>query len=110
MPVSMKINGMTEKHVLREAARPVVTDSVYKRQKHPFMSPPSTIQQNGRLFTLLQDTLRSDLLDGPGIYDRRKVITLLDSIPSMDAAARNRADALLMWMSRICLLHEQLGM
>jgi asparagine synthase (glutamine-hydrolysing) len=30
-PVSMKINGMTEKHVLREAARPVVTDSVYKR-------------------------------------------------------------------------------
>ena len=110
MPASMKINGMTEKYVLREAARPVITESVYKRQKHPFMTPPSTIQQNGRLFTLLQDTLRSDLLDGPGIYDRRKLITLLDSIPSMDAAARNRADALLMWMSSICLLHEQLGM
>jgi asparagine synthase (glutamine-hydrolysing) len=110
MPASMKINGMTEKYVLREAARPVVTESVYKRQKHPFMGPPSTVQQDGKLFALLQDTLRSDLLDGPGIYDRRKVIGLLDSIPSMDPAARNRADALLMWMSSICLLHERLGM
>jgi asparagine synthase (glutamine-hydrolysing) len=105
-----KINGMTEKYVLREAARPVVTDAVYKRQKHPFMSPPATIQQDGRLYALFQDTLRSGLLDGPGIYDRRKGIGLLDSIPSMDLAGRNRADALLMWMSSICLLHERLGM
>ena len=51
MPVSMKINGMTEKWVLREAARPVITDTVYKRQKHPFMSPPSTVQQDGKLVT-----------------------------------------------------------
>jgi asparagine synthase (glutamine-hydrolysing) len=110
MPASMKINGMTEKYVLREAARPVVTESVYKRQKHPFMGPPSTLQQDGKLFAMLQDTLRSDLLDGPGIYDRRKVVGLLDAIPSMDPSARNRMDALLMWMSSICLLHERLGM
>ena len=70
----MKINGMTEKYVLREAARPVLTDTVYARQKHPFMSPPATIQQDGRLYTILQDTLRSAPLDGPGIYDRAKVI------------------------------------
>ena len=74
MPVSMKINGMTEKYVLREAARPVLTDAVYRRQKHPFMSPPATMQPDGRLYTLLQDTLRSDALDGPGIYDRAKVV------------------------------------
>ena len=108
MPVSMKINGMTEKWVLREAARPVITDTVYRRQKHPFMSPPATVQQDGRLFTMLQDTLRSDLLDGPGIYDRDKVVRLLDAIPGMDGAARNRADSVLMWMSSICLLHERL--
>ena len=74
MPVSVKINGMTEKWVLREAARPVITDTVYRRQKHPFMSPPSTVQQDGKLYTMLQDTLRSSLLDGPGIYDRAKVV------------------------------------
>lgn len=108
MPVSMKINGMTEKYVLREAARPVLTEAVYSRQKHPFMSPPATIQQDGRLYTFLQDTLRSDALDRPGIYDRRKVIPLLDSIPSMDAAGRGRVDALLMWMTSLCLLAERL--
>ena len=110
MPVSMKINGMTEKWVLRESARPLITDTVYKRQKHPFMSPPATVQQGGKLFTMLQDTLRSASLDGPGIYDRRKVIQLLDAVPTMDGVMRNRMDPVLMWMSSICLLHEQFRM
>ena len=110
MPVSMKINGMTEKWVLREAARPVITDTVYKRQKHPFMSPPSTVQQDGKLYTMMQDTLRSSLLDGPGIYDRAKVVRMLDAIPSMDGPARNRIDPVLMWMGSICLLHQRLEM
>jgi asparagine synthase (glutamine-hydrolysing) len=110
MPVSMKIRGTTEKYVLREAARPVLIDAVYTRQKHPFMSPPATIQTSGRLYTFLQDTLRSDALDGPGIYDRARVLPLLDSIPSMDAAARGRTDALLMWMTSLCVLAERLRM
>src|SRR4029453_9003446 len=76
MPVAMKIRGMTEKYVLREAARPVLTDAVYARQKHPFMSPPATIQLNGKLYTFLQDTLRSAALDRPGIYDRARVTPL----------------------------------
>jgi len=110
MPVSMKISGMTEKWVLREAARPVITDTVYRRQKHPFMSPPSTVQQDGKLYAMLQDTLRSSVLDGPGIYDRAKVVRMLDAIPGMDVLARNRADSVLMWMGSICLLHERLAM
>lgn len=110
MPVSMKIRGMTEKYVLREAAKDVLTDAVYTRQKHPFMSPPATIQQDGRLYAFLQDTLRSRALDGPGIYDRAKVTRLLDSVPSMDAAGRRRADALLMWMTSLCLLSNRLGL
>lgn len=108
MPVGMKIHGMTEKYVLREAARPVLTEAVYARQKHPFMSPPATIQQDGRLYALLQDTLRGSALDGPGIYDRSKVIPLLDAVPAMDPAGRTRADTLLMWMTSLCLLHRRM--
>jgi asparagine synthase (glutamine-hydrolysing) len=110
MPMSMKIKGMTEKYVLREAARSVLTPAVYARQKHPFMSPPATIQQDGRLYTFVQDTLRSGALDGPGIYDRKKVTTLLDEIPSMDIPGRTRSDTLLMWMTSLCVLSERLGM
>ncbi len=46
-PVSQKIHGMTEKYVLREAVRDVITDTVYRRQKHPFLSPPATSESQG---------------------------------------------------------------
>jgi asparagine synthase (glutamine-hydrolysing) len=108
MPVSLKINGMTEKFALREAARGVLTRAVYERQKHPFMSPPAALEQKPGLYTFLQDTLRGGLLDGPGIYDRKKVTPLLDALPAMDRAGRGRADALLMWISSVCLLHQTL--
>jgi asparagine synthase (glutamine-hydrolysing) len=108
MPVSMKIRGMTEKYVLREAARDVLIEKVYGRQKHPFMSPPATLQTHGRLYGFMQDTLRGKLLDGPGIYDRAKVIGTLDAVPSMDHGARGRADALLTWVTSMCLLSDQL--
>ena len=57
-PVNQKINGMTEKYVLREAVRDVITDTVYRRQKHPFLSPPATLNPQGKLHALVQDTLR----------------------------------------------------
>src|SRR5262249_772750 len=43
LPVAQKIRGMTEKYVLREAARPVLTATVYARQKHPFLAPPAAL-------------------------------------------------------------------
>jgi hypothetical protein len=67
------------------------------------------MQQDGRLYKFVQDTLRSGILDRPGIYDRAKVTGLLDDIPSMDGAGRGRADALLMWMTSVCLLSSRLG-
>ena len=79
----------------------MLIDEVYARQKHPFMSPPATLQQDGRLYVVLHDTLRSAVLDGPGIYDRSKVTALLDR-------ARPRRYAL-MWMTRICLLSDRMG-
>jgi asparagine synthase (glutamine-hydrolysing) len=109
MPIAMKINGMTEKFVLREAAKPVLTDEVYRRQKHPFLSPPSTLQTEGGLHGLVQDTLRGAALERTGLYDSAKVASLLDSIPGMDAAARTSVDPLLMWMTSTCLLQERLG-
>lgn len=40
MPASLKVRDKIEKYALREAARPVLTPSVHKRQQHPFMAPP----------------------------------------------------------------------
>jgi len=46
-PVSQKIHGMTEKYVLREAVRDVITDTVYRRQKHPFPEPARHSKSRG---------------------------------------------------------------
>jgi asparagine synthase (glutamine-hydrolysing) len=61
LPVNQKIHGMTERYVLREAVRDVITDTVYRRQKHPFLSPPATLNPKEKFCTLVNDTLR-----GPG--------------------------------------------
>ena len=51
----MKIKGMTEKYILREAVKPYVTDTIYKRQKHPFIAPPVSRFSNTALNEYIQE-------------------------------------------------------
>ena len=109
-PVSQKIRGMTEKYVLREAARDVITDTVYKRQKHPFLSPPATLNPHQRLNTLMQDTLRGPALAAIPFFDRSKVIGLLDGLHAMDDSSRVANDQILMLITSACVLNERYGL
>jgi asparagine synthase (glutamine-hydrolysing) len=110
LPVSLKIRGMTEKYLLREAARPVLTDTVYRRQKHPFLSPPAAFEPEARLGTLLQDTLRGTAFASFACFDQRKVIRLLDVLPAMDAGERTAVDGTLMLTLSAAILHERFGL
>jgi asparagine synthase (glutamine-hydrolysing) len=107
LPVAQKIRGVTEKYVLREATRPVVTSTVYARHKHPFTSPPAALAPDGRLHQLLQDTLRGPVLASLPFYDRTKVVDLLDRLPTMDVAARTAVDPALMMLLSACVLHDR---
>jgi asparagine synthase (glutamine-hydrolysing) len=109
-PVTQKINGMTEKYVLREAVRDVVTDTVYRRQKHPFLSPPATLNPQGKLNALVQDTLRGKSLASVPFVDQQKVIGLLDRIGSMDEGPRVANDQVLMVLVSACILQERFGL
>jgi asparagine synthase (glutamine-hydrolysing) len=106
-PVSQKIRGMTEKYVLREAARDVISDTVYRRQKHPFLSPPATLNPKERLSSLVQDTLRGPVLASIPFFDQRKVISLLDRLETMDEGSRVANDQVLMLLTSACVLHER---
>ena len=110
MPVSMKIHGMTEKYVLREAARPVLTDTVYKRQKHPFLAPPAGLAMDGRLVELMQDTLRGPVLRDQPFYNPDFVLTLLDRMPEFDERKRGGASYLLTNVMSTCILHQRYGL
>jgi asparagine synthase (glutamine-hydrolysing) len=107
LPVSQKIRGMTEKYVLREAARPVLTATVYGRQKHPFLAPPAALAPGERLYELVQDNLRGPVLAALPFYDRAKVVTLLDSLPVKGEAARTAFDPVLMIILSACCLQQR---
>jgi asparagine synthase (glutamine-hydrolysing) len=106
-PVNQKVRGMTEKYVLREAARDVITDTVYRRQKHPFLSPPATLNPDQRLNALVQDTLRGPTLASMPFFDQSKVVGLLDTLHTMDDGARVTNDQTLMTLVSVCVLHER---
>jgi asparagine synthase (glutamine-hydrolysing) len=110
LPMSQKIHDMIEKHVLREAVRPVITDTVYRRQKHPFLAPPATLNPKGRLNQLLQDTVRGSRLAAVPFYDQKRVIALLDKVPAMDPVAQSAFDNVFSGILSACLLQERFGL
>jgi len=109
-PVNQKIRGMTEKFVLREAVRDVITDTVYRRQKHPFLSPPAARKPDETFHIYVQDTLRGPVMASIPFYDQKKVIALLDSMHAMDEGAQTANDQILMQMVSMCVLHERFGL
>jgi asparagine synthase (glutamine-hydrolysing) len=106
-PVNQKIRGMTEKYVLREAVRDVITDTVYRRQKHPFLSPPATLNPEDTFHTYVQDTLRGPAMASMPFFDQREVVALLDRLPGMDIGERTANDQVLMLLASMCVLQER---
>jgi asparagine synthase (glutamine-hydrolysing) len=107
LPISQKIRGMTEKHVLREAARPVLTSTVYSRHKHPFLTPPAALSPGERLYELVQETLRGSAMASLPFFDQSKVVLLLDSLPALSELDRSALDPALMILLSACALHER---
>ena len=109
-PVNQKIRGMTEKFVLREAVKDVITDTVYRRQKHPFLSPPATLNPDDTFQTFVQDMLRGETLRSIPFFDQKETVALLDRLPQMDVGARTAYDQVLMYMVSLCVLQERFGL
>jgi len=110
MPVGLKIRGMTEKFVLREAARPVLTDTVYRRQKHPFLSPPATLNPDDRLHEMMQDALRGSALRRVPYFDQGKVVRLLDRLPGLEPGDQVAIDQILMILLSATVLGERFAL
>lgn len=108
VPVNLKIRGMTEKYILREAVKDVITDTVYKRQKHPFLSPPSTHHKDAPLHQLMQDTLRSSAVRDVPFLDQGKLIAMLDGIDHTDPGQAAVTDLGLTVAMSYVFMHEGL--
>jgi asparagine synthase (glutamine-hydrolysing) len=90
MPVWFKIRGATEKYLLREAAKPLITEKVYRREKHPFQYATDDNSPERKFHQVVQDTLRGSALSAIPFYDQKKVIAVLDQIPAERARSYHR--------------------
>lgn len=106
-PVGLKIRGTTEKFVLREAAREVITDTVYRRQKHPFLSPPDDAGNSGQMATLIQDTLRSKVVDSVPFLNPAGVRSLANRLGKMTSEHRALIDRDVMRLMSQIFLHAR---
>jgi asparagine synthase (glutamine-hydrolysing) len=106
----LKIRGVTEKYLLREAAKPLITETVYRRQKHPFLSPPVTTVPTERFHEMMQDTLRGPALASLPFYDQKKIVALLDQLPGVSDSDRVGWDPVLMSVLSACVIQERFGL
>ncbi len=108
MPIELKIHGITEKYILREAARPYITETVYKRQKHPFFAP---VALRGRFAEMVHDVLHGKALDTIPYFDATRVRAALEAFPKIDDPIAQEQQAwALTEITSACVLHDRYGL
>jgi asparagine synthase (glutamine-hydrolysing) len=107
LSVGYLIRGATEKYIFREAARPVLTEEVYRRPKHPFLAPPALRKGAETLQAFVQDTLRSAAFRSIPFFDIAAVEAVLDRLNRIPDAQRHNIDTALLMMVSACVLQEQ---
>lgn len=98
LPMHLKIKDMVEKYILRESSKPLITPTLYKRQKHPFIAPPVSRFAGSMLHDYIQDMLRSEHFANVPFWDKSKVRNWLDRLPKMDAKDQSAAEPILMML------------
>jgi len=110
IPIHMKINGMREKHILREATRDVLIPPVYGRQKHPFTTPPAKIGEDDAMLELFGDVFASSLLDEQPIFDAAAVRSLFRGLSDQSHEQLVRLEALMHRVLSLTLMHQRFDM
>ncbi|KAL8994371.1 MAG: hypothetical protein Q9169_005635 [Polycauliona sp. 2 TL-2023] len=84
LPPSMKIRYdpetglLTEKWILRQAAKPFITEELYLRKKHPY-SAPTIYPLGGPMHTLLSRLITQSSIEQLGFVDWEKVKDLVET-------------------------------
>ncbi|MEH6569977.1 MAG: asparagine synthase (glutamine-hydrolyzing) [Halioglobus sp.] len=109
IPVDMKVRGIREKHVLREAAKDVLIPEVYDRQKHPFTTPP-TRDKNDPMLAFYRDTFASQAARDQPLYDMEKVNSAVDKLLDSPADQRIAVEGGLQRIASVVVMQERFGM
>lgn len=109
VPVHMKVKGIREKDVLREACKDVLLPEVYDRQKHPFTTPP-VADKNDPMFTFYRDTFSSQAAREQPLYDMDKVSAAVDKLLDCPDDQRIAIEGGLQRIASVVVMQEKFGL
>lgn len=107
LPLDMKIRNGVEKYILRETAKPYITERIYKREKHPFMAPPVSAFSNQGLDLLINDTLNSNILKNLPFFDAGAVRTQWKNLRHMSRQEQIAWEPVMMTVLTACFIGER---
>lgn len=110
IPPHYRINGNTEKWVLREAMKNVLPEVLYKREKFAFMAPPGHTEPNKQraIEKLISTYMNEDRIKEVGLFDVNRLNAFLDGYrKDTDTVSLVRKDALLNHLIGLHILHDQ---
>ena len=106
----MKIKDLNEKYVVRESRKNVLTRTVYRRQKHPFVAPPLINYKNNPMLNLMQEVFNSSLLVDLPFYKQKSVINLLANIGKIPNEHKPGIDMVLTHILSLCVIQNKFHM
>ena len=109
LPMQMKIrNYVDEKYILKEAARPYITDNIYHRQKHPFQAPPLTRYFSDIEYQKIVDTLSSMEFRSLGIFNNDKIADLMHRLRNINIVEQTAYEPVVMLLLTINYMNQTL--
>jgi asparagine synthase (glutamine-hydrolysing) len=97
-----------EKYVLREAAKPFITERIYNRPKQPFLAPTGLFSKNGPMRDLANDLFRSSQFATNPFFDKDAVCSILNILPAMEGPQKQAFDSALLTVVCSSILQTRL--
>ena len=109
LPIHFKIRETTEKFILREATRDVITSELYARQKHPFMAPPlaRTEGVSDPLRQRCEDLIRSREFEDQPFFDPVKTRAFLDDLAAGNMVTDPAISGLLLRIATLSVMQQR---
>ena len=104
IPIATLAKDGVQKYLLREAARPYVTESVYAGPKQPFYAPPLASEPGTALHAMVRDLLGSTAAADVPFLDQPGCLALLDRLSTLDARERATLDPILLLAASLVVL------
>ena len=110
VPASLKVQGKTEKHILREALKPYLPEAIRLRKKHYFRAPAALQKIRTPMSEKIFDTLTSKFVESLPFFDKKAVHLLLDATTKASVGELQLLDPVLTELASLCVMQEQFSL